>query len=554
MPDYNISLGVEVDTSNIQSQINTGIRNKIEPIKIDIDLDYTKKQINVIKSQILELNKVKVNLGTDIGSNSGVQQTTNEFKELLRIAKQIDGLNLRIKKLDANDNKNEIARLTSQLSVLEQAYQKLRGELSGKLPSGQLASVSASAIETADKLKQLDAQIADTKARLAKKIEIKLTTGKFATQIDEINRNADKLTNVPSELRDRISELNMQLNGMKTAAAKGDIDGLIESCKAYEAALESVRNQLKRNKIVEQNAFDKTALEQSKKSLSLEMDNWLRSNSAAAKQFGATIQQLKARIDACDQTQLDGLKREFQNVKKEAQLAGKNTQTFGDQLKSQFEKYKSYISVATLVMWAVQGLKDMFRQVVAIDSAMTELKKVTDETDASYNLFLNNAASRAKELGTTVEGLVASTADFARLGYGFGDSQGLAEVANIYAVVGDEINGVEDATKSLISTLAAFKDEASGISDTDFAMDIVDKFNEVSNNFAISSGGIGEALQRSASSMAAANNTLDESIALITAANTVVQDPDTVGRLMPTIKVAISVKLLRRTRPRKDFV
>ena len=49
------------------------------------------------------------------------------------------------------------------------------------------------------------------------------------------------------------------------------------------------------------------------------------------------------------------------------------------------------------------------------------------------------------------------------------------------------------------------------------------------NNFAISSGGIGEALQRSASSLKTANATLDESIALITAGNTVVQNPESVG-------------------------
>ena len=113
---------------------------------------------------------------------------------------------------------------------------------------------------------------------------------------------------------------------------------------------------------------------------------------------------------------------------------------------------------------------------------------------------------------------MASTADFARLGYGFEDAQGLAEVANIYAVVGDEIEGVEGATESLISTMAAFKDEMNGLSDSDFALSIVDKLNEVANNYSISSGGLGEALQRSASSLATANNTLDESISLITAA------------------------------------
>ena len=239
---------------------------------------------------------------------------------------------------------------------------------------------------------------------------------------------------------------------------------------------------------------------------------------------------------------------------KAAEGAGKKTKTFGDSLKQQLAKYSSYFSVASLFMYAEQGLRSMFEQVKLIDSAMTELKKVTNETDATYKEFLTNAATRSREIGTTIDGLVSSTADFARLGYGFKDAQGLAEVANIYAVVGDEIEGVEGATESLISTMAAFKDEMNGMSNTDFAMSIIDKFNEIGNNFAISSGGIGEALERSASSLMAANNTIDESIALITAANSVVQDPTAVGKVMPTLKVAISVKLLRRTRPRKDFI
>ena len=42
------------------------------------------------------------------------------------------------------------------------------------------------------------------------------------------------------------------------------------------------------------------------------------------------------------------------------------------------------------------------------------------------------------------------------------------------------------------------------------------------NNFAITSAGIGEALQRSASALYEAGNTIDESVALVTAANSVV--------------------------------
>lgn len=57
------------------------------------------------------------------------------------------------------------------------------------------------------------------------------------------------------------------------------------------------------------------------------------------------------------------------------------------------------------------------------------------------------------------------------------------------------------------------------------------------NNFAISSAGIGVAMQRSAAAMASANNTIEETIALITAANTIVQNPESVGTTLKTVSM-----------------
>lgn len=59
------------------------------------------------------------------------------------------------------------------------------------------------------------------------------------------------------------------------------------------------------------------------------------------------------------------------------------------------------------------------------------------------------------------------------------------------------------------------------------------------NNFAISSTGIGEALTRSASALYAAGNTIDESIALITGANSVVQNPEQVGTALKTLSLRL---------------
>lgn len=269
------------------------------------------------------------------------------------------------------------------------------------------------------------------------------------------------------------------------------------------------------------------------------MTTWLEKNSRAAKDFGGSIEALRNKLNTLNATgqlteaELNDIQREFKEVQQSAIAAGKTGMAFGTSIKGAFQSIARYVGVSTIIYQSIAALKEMFNNVVSIDTEMTELKKVTNETAASYAKFLSNSGAVAKEIGSTVTGIISSTTDFARLGYGFEDSQELAKVANIYAVVGDEIDSVDTATKSIISTLAAYKNE---ITDT---MQIVDKFNEVGNNFAISSGGIGDALQRSASSLAAANNSLDQSIALITAANTVVQDPDSVGTAFKTISMRI---------------
>ena len=194
-------------------------------------------------------------------------------------------------------------------------------------------------------------------------------------------------------------------------------------------------------------------------------------------------------------------------------------------------KFTSWLTVSQAVMYSVQAIRNMVNASIELDTAMTELKKVTDESDATYNRFLENASSRASELGASLSDVVNATADFARLGYNIEEASSLADAATVYKNVGDGIEDISQASESIIATMQAFGIDASN------AMSIVDKFNEVGNNYAISSEGIGESLLRSAAAMKAANNTLDETIALTTAANTIVQDPEKVGTTLKTVSM-----------------
>lgn len=68
---------------------------------------------------------------------------------------------------------------------------------------------------------------------------------------------------------------------------------------------------------------------------------------------------------------------------------------------------------------------------------------------------------------------------------------------------------------------------------------IVDKLNIVGNNFAISSDGAAEALKRSASTLVESGNSLEQSLAMVAAANKVIQDPEQVGAALKVLSLRL---------------
>ena len=122
---------------------------------------------------------------------------------------------------------------------------------------------------------------------------------------------------------------------------------------------------------------------------------------------------------------------------------------------------------------AISEVRKGINYVKEIDLALTELKKVTDENEASYAKFLDTAAGTAGKIGSTLSDFTEATANFARLGYTMEESASMAETAIVYKNVADGLDTVDEATDSIISTMKAF-----GIESND-TMGIIDRFNEV---------------------------------------------------------------------------
>lgn len=212
----------------------------------------------------------------------------------------------------------------------------------------------------------------------------------------------------------------------------------------------------------------------------------------------------------------DDLTKSFYMYQKAERESLTGLKGFLNGMKGKMKGIIQYAINMTSLYRVVGILRQGITYIKEIDAALVELRKVTDETEETYAKFLDTASDTAYRLGSTLVEVTNATAEFAKLGYSMEMAAEMGEAALVYANVGDGIGSAQEAADSIISTLKGFKMEA------EEAMSIVDRFNQIGNDFAITSKGIGDALMKSASALSVAGNTIDESVALITAANEVV--------------------------------
>ena len=169
--------------------------------------------------------------------------------------------------------------------------------------------------------------------------------------------------------------------------------------------------------------------------------------------------------------------KEWAAYRLECRKAGVEVETLGQKLNKLFGESFKQRAKFLISTSALAAARQAVRDVKEIDSAMTELRKVTDETADTYNKFMVNAGSRAKDIGATMSDVIKSTADFARLGYDIKDASKLADAAIVLKNVGDGITDIDDASEKIISVVKAFPEFEGN------AMSVVDKMNEVGKQY-----------------------------------------------------------------------
>lgn len=181
---------------------------------------------------------------------------------------------------------------------------------------------------------------------------------------------------------------------------------------------------------------------------------------------------------------------------------------------------KSYLAMTLswtrIIMTTVQELKQMVDTSIELNSAFTQLQIVTRVSDTEMGSFSKTLADTAKNMSASVKDMAEVATVYARLGYSLDESNVLAQYTAMLQNVGDIDSGA--ASDALTAIVKAY---GKGVDDIE---ELMDKMVEVGNNFPISVSQIAEGMNNAASMMANAGMSFDQSVAMLTAANTTVQN------------------------------
>lgn len=559
MAGFGAKVKLTVDrSSTAKAEFNQQINDYIKEIKISNKFKVLKKDIDRVVSETqdalndkpLTIKVKKIDCSAAVKDLQGqLQAMVNSLsiKNGVKITGLVDPTgtgNIETQIDDvaeaAKRGQAEVARMAGQLKVLSTIMGTLNSSYKTVLPGGKNALSGADLASITSQYNTLQGEIAEVnalqKAGQVVDAERIARLQREALAIQEIIslKERERITTEAQELADKkaadaaAKAAAKQLEAEQKAADKEATKAAqtkIKEAKQYETQLKKVNDEINRLK---QNLADWTKARKGSSyaayaGLGNELNELEDIKSKLLESPGKVSKNLEKRI----LTSTNNIKEYRSAIK----VAGEDTKSFGEKVKGLFERLSQVFSVTQMINALWRAMKQMVSVVIEVDTAMTELRKVTDETEAAYSKFLDTAHTRAKAVGATLTDTITATADFARLGYDIDEASSLADAALVYKNVGDGIEDIAEASESVISVMQAF-----GVSAKD-AMQIVDKFNAVGNNFAISSGGVGEAMLRSAAAMKAANNTLDETIALAAAANTIVQDPQKVGTTLKTVSM-----------------
>ena len=175
--------------------------------------------------------------------------------------------------------------------------------------------------------------------------------------------------------------------------------------------------------------------------------------------------------------------------------------------------------------------------IIDLDTQLVDLRKTTKMNNDELEAFYKSSNKVATQMGVTTSEIISQASAWSRLGFNTKEqSTKMAELSSQFTSISPGMN-TESSTDYLVSTIQAY-----GIKVDEVKRKILDNVNAVGNAFATTNAEIGEMLTRSSAAMKEANNSLEETIALETAAVEITRNAERTGTAFRTVSMRIRGK------------
>lgn len=490
--------------------------------------------------------------------------------------------------LDKLDEKMNLDSNNSSVDNIVQSQEKLQSELKETQKQAEKTtqavkevSSAASQDQTKDAFPDKDVSASVESATNSIKeennvLEQNTQKAKENAEAKEKIINADKeVSNVNlSKYNTRLESYNKKTSGYDTTIARFEnggwtsddykqrVNAVKEAVKQYEDILNNLKKHPelvndeelgkldKQEKLIKENITAVQNMSAAEKGYSLisaqkeldKINNILREHSGMSREAKNQIKAYYAEIKSGNPSaSLDVIHGKIMQIVNAEIEAGRGGKSMLDTIKEKAwygvaNTLGTYFGVNDFIRYGKEGI-NIVRQ---LDTALTEMRKVSNESVQSLKRYQDTTFDTADTVGTTAKQIQNSTADWMRLGESMDTAAKSAKDANILLNV-SEFEGIDEATDSLVSMSQAYKDLDK--------MDIIDVLNNIGNNYSISTDGLATALKDSASALVTANNDLNEAVSLTTAGNAITQDPSKVGAGLRTI----SLRLVGTTQAKQEL-
>lgn len=531
MSDFIAKITAQLDMAQAEGKMNAFLKDR--KVKVDVDLNTGNININnlisQIKSQFQSVGQsAGTNLANSINSSLGKINVQNTATQIANLKRTLGSMNF---------NTTSIDTITKNLQSLDLEVTKVTTKMNGKNLNVRVDGIdqmgrAVSVLQEFDSATGKVRQASQTVAQSVKQMFTDADASKLSASIATLDSNFVKLKGSVSQESTALAKLKTDLAGIK------NIKGLENQQKEFERITQEVNRLSTAYKKAKAEAASAAATQQlltGKAVLGNQIETWMNRNTKAAKVYGTQLQVLQTQLQAVQNgTQLSVISNQFKEIQSAAAASGNLGNSVISQLIGNVTKLSPLFGMSYMMSTGIRSIKNAISSVYNLDTALVDLKKTTTMNNTDLESFYSNANGIAKEMGVSTEEIINQASAWSRLGYSSKDAaESMAKLSSQFAAISPGMD-VDTATDGLVSIMKAYDVDVDDVLDG-----VMSKINIIGNTAATSNADIVNMLTRSSSAMAEANNSLEETIALETAAVEITQDPDSVGTAFKTISMRI---------------